>query len=72
MGWEADTKLLNAKIHKTQPERVRNLAIEEWPLRGGQADYVLFIGTILYSVIKAKKYGQDIFPSISIKVNGMH
>ncbi len=22
IGWEADTKLLNAKIHKTQPEEV--------------------------------------------------
>ncbi len=60
MGWEADTKLLNAKIHKTQPERGRNIAIAEWPVKGGYADYALFIGTSLYGVIEAKKYGQDI------------
>lgn len=60
IGWEADTKLLNAKIHKTQPERGRNMAIAEWPVKGGYADYALFIGTSLYAVIEAKKYGQDI------------
>ncbi len=60
IGWEADTKLLNAKIHKTQPERGRNMAIAEWPVKGGYADYALFIGTSLYGVIEAKKYGQDI------------
>ncbi|QNL48950.1 type I restriction-modification system endonuclease [Olivibacter sp. SDN3] len=60
MGWEADTKLLNAKIHKTQPEKGRNMAIAEWPVKGGYADYALFIGTSLYGVVEAKKYGQDI------------
>lgn len=60
MGWEADTNSLNAKIHKTQPERGRNMAIAEWPVKGGYADYALFIGTSLYGVIEAKKYGQDI------------
>ncbi|MGJ1331248.1 type I restriction-modification system endonuclease [Sphingobacterium siyangense] len=60
IGWEADTKLLNAKIHKTQPERGRNMAIAEWPVKGGYADYALFIGTSLYGVVEAKKYGQDI------------
>jgi len=60
IGWEADTKLLNAKIHKAQPERGRNMAIAEWPVKGGYADYALFIGTSLYGVVEAKKYGQDI------------
>lgn len=60
IGWEVDTKLLNAKIHKTKPERGRNMAIAEWPVSGGYADYALFIGTSLYGVIEAKKYGQDI------------
>ncbi|HAK31398.1 MAG TPA: type I restriction-modification system endonuclease, partial [Sphingobacterium sp.] len=60
IGWEADTKLLNAKTHKTQPERGQNIAIAEWPVKGGYADYALFIGTSLYAVIEAKKYGQDI------------
>src|SRR5690606_36715064 len=60
MGWEADTKILNAKTHKTQPERGRNMAIAEWPVKGGYADYALFIGTNLYGVIEANKYGQDI------------
>ncbi|RRN77806.1 type I restriction-modification system endonuclease, partial [Pseudoxanthomonas sp. SGD-10] len=60
MGWEANTSLLNAKIKHTFPERGRNIAIAEWPVKGGYADYALFIGTTLYAVIEAKKYGQDI------------
>src|SRR5690606_7271806 len=48
MGWEADTKLLNAKTHKSQPERGRNMAIAEWPVKGGYADYALVIGTSRY------------------------
>ena len=36
------------------------MAIAEWPVKGGYADYALFIGTSLYAVIEAKKYGQDI------------
>lgn len=60
VGWEASTKVLNAKTHKTQPQRGRNIAIAEWPVKGGYADYALFIGTSLFGVIEAKKYGQDI------------
>ena len=60
VGWEAETKILNAKIQKTKPEKGRNMAIAEWPVKGGYADYALFIGTSLYGVIEAKKYGQDI------------
>lgn len=60
MGWEADTNLLNAKIRKTIPERGRNIAIAEWPVKGGYADYALFIGTSFYGVVEAKRYGQDI------------
>lgn len=60
VGWEVSTNTLNAKTNKTMPERGRNMAIAEWPVKGGYADYALFIGTSLYGFIEAKKYGQDI------------
>jgi type I restriction enzyme, R subunit len=59
-GWEADTETLNYKLHKTSPRKGRNIAIAEWPVTGGWADYALFIGTELYGFVEAKKYGYDI------------
>lgn len=59
-GWEADTKQLNFKHHKTLPQRGRNMAIAEWPAGGKWADYALFIGTELYAIVEAKKWASDI------------
>jgi type I restriction enzyme R subunit len=59
-GWEADTKSLNYKTYKTLPEKGRNLAIAEWPVTQGWADYALFVGEELYGIVEAKKYKQDI------------
>ncbi|HCQ16920.1 MAG TPA: type I restriction-modification system endonuclease, partial [Cryomorphaceae bacterium] len=59
-GWKADTAQYNYKLNKTLPEKGRNLAIAEWPAGSGWADYALFIGTELYALVEAKRYGQDI------------
>jgi type I restriction enzyme R subunit len=59
-GWEADSKQLNYKLHKTGPQRGRNLAIAEWPTGSRWADYALFVGVELYGIVEAKKYAADI------------
>lgn len=59
-GWEVNTNELNYKLKKTLPKRGRNLAIAEWKVVDKWADYALFIGTDLYAIVEAKKWGQDI------------
>jgi type I restriction enzyme R subunit len=59
-GWEVDTKKINFELHRTVPQRGRNMAISEWPAGRNQADYALFIGTELYGIVEAKKWAQDI------------
>lgn len=59
-GWEVDTNELNFKTKHTTPERGRNMAIAEWRVGEKWADYALFIGTDLYAIVEAKKWGQDI------------
>lgn len=59
-GWEVDTDRLNYKLHKTLPQRGRNMAIAEWPADSKWADYALFIGAQLYGIVEAKKYATDI------------
>src|SRR5690606_4547193 len=41
-GWEVDSNRLNFKLHKTSPQRGRNMAIAEWPSGSKWADYALF------------------------------
>ncbi|WP_258433422.1 DEAD/DEAH box helicase family protein, partial [Heyndrickxia coagulans] len=53
-GWEADTTLLNHYTHGTVPEKNRNMAIAEWKVGSGRADYALFIGLKLVGLIEAK------------------
>lgn len=59
-GWEADSRQINYKGNRTLPEKGRNLAIAEWPVAQGWADYALFVGEELYGIVEAKKYKQDI------------
>lgn len=59
-GWEANTMFLNYKSQKTLPQKGKNVAIAEWPCGNLWADYALFIGTELFGLIEAKKYGNDI------------
>jgi len=64
-GWEVDTLTLDYKSNKTLPQKGKNMAISEWPVTGGYADYALFIGLELYGVIEAKKYNTDISTNLS-------
>ncbi|HHY73609.1 MAG TPA: type I restriction-modification system endonuclease [Bacillus bacterium] len=58
-GWEADTE--NLRFSKdTRPEKGRNIAIAEWPLKHGRADYALFIGLEFVAIIEAKRASKDI------------
>lgn len=59
-GWEVDTNELNYKLKKTLPQRGRNIAIAEWSTGSKWADYALFVGTELYGIVEAKKWGDDI------------
>ena len=59
-GWEVDTNRLNFKLHKTLPQRNKNIAIAEWPSGPKWADYALFVGFELYGIVEAKKYASDI------------
>ncbi|WP_321343078.1 type I restriction-modification system endonuclease [Breoghania sp.] len=59
MGWEADSKSLHHG-KGTRPEKGRNLAIAEWPAKGGRADYALFVGETCVGVIEAKREAADV------------
>lgn len=53
-GWEVDSEsLIYSK--GARPEKGKNKAIAEWKVKGGWADYALFIGEDFYGVIEAKK-----------------
>ena len=65
VGWEADSKVLNAKTNGTRPQKGHNMAIAEWQTDSkiynhGYADYALFIGERLVGVIEAKAEHKDI------------
>ncbi len=65
VGWEADSKTLNAKTNGTRPQKGHNMAIAEWQTDSkiynhGYADYALFIGERLVGVIEAKAEHKDI------------
>ncbi|MFK4167301.1 type I restriction-modification system endonuclease [Paenibacillus lautus] len=59
-GWEANTTLFNHQKHGTVPEKNRNMAIAEWKVDGGRADYALFIGLRLVGLIEAKSQKKNI------------
>ncbi|MBG9551270.1 type I restriction-modification system endonuclease [Cytobacillus firmus] len=59
-GWEADTPTLNYYNNGTLPEKNRNMAIAEWKVVGGRADYALFVGTNLVGLIEAKAKKKNI------------
>jgi type I restriction enzyme, R subunit len=62
-GWEADSN--NLKYSKgTRPHKGKNIAISEYPLEKGRADYALFIGNDLYGLIEAKKMGKSVLSDI--------
>lgn len=58
-GWEADTEKLRYG-KGVRPEKGRNLAIAEWPLKKGFADYALFIGLEFVGIVEAKRKSKNI------------
>lgn len=58
-GWEVDSQNLTFKMG-VRPEKGRNKAIAEWPVKGGRADYALFIGLELVGLIEAKAKHKDV------------
>ncbi|OWZ84291.1 type I restriction-modification system endonuclease [Natranaerobius trueperi] len=58
-GWEADTE--NIRYSKgVRPEKGRNLAIAEWPVKNGSVDYALFVGLHFLGIIEAKRKSKNI------------
>lgn len=63
-GWEADSQSLTYSLG-ARPEKGRNLAIAEWPLKGGhRADYLLFAGLIPLAVVEAKRENINVASAI--------
>lgn len=58
-GWEVDTTKLRFSAG-TRPEKGRNLAIAEWPLKNGFADYALFYGLEFIGIVEAKRLSKDV------------
>lgn len=58
-GWEADTTKLKFSAG-IRPEKGRYLAIAEWPLKNGYADYALFYGLELIGIVEAKRQSKDV------------
>lgn len=80
-GWQADS--VNLHYAKgTRPEKGRNLAIAEYPVAGGKADYMLFIGMMPVAIVEvkssqhnvvgaleqAKRYSRDFTPTDDITI----
>ncbi|WP_040204035.1 type I restriction-modification system endonuclease [Neobacillus jeddahensis] len=59
-GWDAETSTLNHQKNGTLPEKNRNIAIAEWKVAGGRADYALFVGIKLVGLIEAKAEKKNI------------
>ncbi|MGL6283782.1 MAG: type I restriction-modification system endonuclease, partial [Microcoleaceae cyanobacterium] len=58
-GWEADSEYLTYDLG-VRPEAGRNLAIAEYPVKKGRADYVLFVGLQMVGIVEAKRQSRDV------------
>ncbi|NIE79654.1 type I restriction-modification system endonuclease [Asaia sp. As-1742] len=62
-GWDANTVDLRYS-NGTRPAKGRNLAIAEWPVTKGRADYALFAGTTLIGMVEAKRKRKNVSAAI--------
>ncbi|MFC0212744.1 type I restriction-modification system endonuclease [Paenibacillus chartarius] len=63
-GWEADSQTLRYGLG-VRPEKGRNLAIAEWALKTGFADYALFCGLELVGIVEAKRMSKNVEADIA-------
>lgn len=63
-GWEVDSQTLRYGLG-TRPEKGRNLAIAEWALKTGFADYALFCGLELVGIVEAKRISKNVEADIA-------
>lgn len=62
-GWEVDSDNLTY-TKGTRPQKGKNLAIVEYPVKNGRADYALFIGLEVVGVVEAKRHCKDVSEDI--------
>jgi type I restriction enzyme R subunit len=62
-GWDADSVNLTYG-NGVRPTKGKNLAIAEYPVTGGRADYVLFVGLQAVGAIEAKKSIKNVYGAI--------
>lgn len=62
-GWEVDSEEIRYG-KGVRPEKGKNLAIAEWPLKRGFADYALFVGLEFVGIIEAKRLSKNILSDI--------
>lgn len=62
-GWEANSIALSYK-EGVRPQIGRNMAIAEWPVEKGVADYVLFVGLKVVAVVEAKRQSVDVYNAL--------
>ncbi len=58
-GWTVDSQELTY-ANGVRPQKNSNMAIAEWPVRGGRVDYVLFAGLQVVGVVEAKRKRKDV------------
>ena len=62
-GWIVDSDNLTYS-KGTRPQKGKNLAIAEYPVKNGRADYALFIGLKVVGVVEAKRHSKDVSEDI--------
>src|SRR5690606_13910941 len=62
-GWEADSETIRYS-KGSRPERGKNKAIAEWPLKRGYADYALFAGLEFVGIVEAKRRSKNVLSDI--------
>lgn len=62
-GWQADSETLIFS-KGIRPQEKQNLAIAEWPVQGGRADYAIFVGLEVVAIVEAKRQATDIPASL--------
>lgn len=58
-GWTVDSTEITHK-NGYRPVKNKNMAISEWPVKGGFADYVLFVGLTPVAIVEAKRRRKNV------------